>query len=111
GGWRGRPEWPFLPLTPTFPVLPVPLPSKWHTRFLPPIELAGRYPPAAADDPAVVREISREVRSRMEEALAAMLARRRSIFFGSVFDGEEDVLPPGPRREAGAARRRGREAL
>ncbi len=78
-------EWPFLPLTPTFPFPGLPLPSKWHTRFLPPIHAEERYGPEAAEDPAVVREISREVRARMEEAIAGMLQKRRSIFYGSVF--------------------------
>lgn len=78
-------EWPFLPLAPNFPFPGLPLPSKWHTRFLPPIPVSPRYGPEAADDPAAVAAIGGEVRARMEEALAGMLARRRSIFFGSVF--------------------------
>ena len=81
-------EWPFLPITPTFPLPGLPLPSKWHTRFLEPLPVHLRYPPEAADDPATVREISREVRGRMEEAIHEMLRRRRSIFRGSVFAEE-----------------------
>jgi 1-acyl-sn-glycerol-3-phosphate acyltransferase len=73
-------DWPFLPIAPPFII---PLPSKWHTLFLEPMHLD--HPPEAADDPAVVREISREVRRRMEEALADMLRKRRSIFYGSIF--------------------------
>ncbi|HEV7892454.1 MAG TPA: 1-acyl-sn-glycerol-3-phosphate acyltransferase [Pyrinomonadaceae bacterium] len=88
GWWKRRTEWPFFPLTPTWPLAPVPLPSKWHTQFLAPMHVAERYPPEAADDPSVVREISREVRARMEEAMQAMLRRRKSIFFGSVFEPE-----------------------
>jgi hypothetical protein len=79
-------EWPFLPITPTFPFPGLPLPSKWHTRFLEPLPVQDLYPPEAAEDSGVVRAISAEVRRRMEEAIAGMLARRRSIFFGSVFD-------------------------
>jgi 1-acyl-sn-glycerol-3-phosphate acyltransferase len=79
-------EWLFLPLGPNFPFPSLPLPSKWHTRFLAPIHVEERYGPAAAEDPRVVREISREVRSRMEEAIAGMLSKRRSIFRGSVFE-------------------------
>jgi 1-acyl-sn-glycerol-3-phosphate acyltransferase/nucleoside-diphosphate-sugar epimerase len=78
-------EWPFLPLTPTFPLPGLPLPAKWHTRFLEPIPVGEMHPPEAADDPAVVRALSAEVRRRMEEAIQGMLARRQSIFFGSVF--------------------------
>jgi 1-acyl-sn-glycerol-3-phosphate acyltransferase len=84
-------EWPYLPVTPTFPLPGLPLPSKWHTRFLEPLHVERRYPPEAAEDPAAVREISAEVRGRMEEALGKMLSRRRSIFFGSVFGDEEPV--------------------
>jgi 1-acyl-sn-glycerol-3-phosphate acyltransferase/nucleoside-diphosphate-sugar epimerase len=87
--WRQVSEWPFVPVTPTFPLLPVPLPSKWHTRYLPPIATAGRFPPAAADDPAVVAELDREVRAAMLGALAEMRRRRRSWFFGSIFEDPE----------------------
>ena len=90
--WRRWSEWPCLPLTPTFPWLPpVPLPSKWHTRFLPPLHVEERYPPEAAEDPEVVRAVSGEVRRRMEQALAEILARRRSIFFGTVFEDREEL--------------------
>ena len=83
--WKRHTEWPFFPLTPTWPLVPVPLPSKWHTQFLPPIHIENRYPPEAADDAATVRAISREVRSRLEETIAEMRASRKSIFFGSIF--------------------------
>jgi 1-acyl-sn-glycerol-3-phosphate acyltransferase/nucleoside-diphosphate-sugar epimerase len=78
-------EWLFLPVGPNFPFPGLPLPSKWHTRFLEPIPLQEAYGPEAADDPAVVRAISGDVRARMQTALDEMLARRRSIFFGSIF--------------------------
>lgn len=81
-------EWPFLPIAPPFVI---PLPSKWHMRFLEPLPVHLRHPPEAADDPAVVREISLRVRERMEEALQDMLGKRKSIFFGSVFEGEAEV--------------------
>jgi 1-acyl-sn-glycerol-3-phosphate acyltransferase len=86
GWWKRLTEWPCFPIAPPFPLLPVPLPSKWHTRFLEPLHVETEHGPEAADDPAVVRAISREVRRRMEKALADLLARRRSIFFGTVFD-------------------------
>ncbi len=83
-------EWPYLPITPTFPLLPVPLPSKWHTRVLAPLHVEREHGPEDAEDPEVVRALSTEVRRRMEAALGEMLARRRSIFFGSVFDDEAE---------------------
>ena len=76
-------EWPFLPITPA----PFPLPSKWHTQFLPPLHIEKTYGPEAADDPKIVRSISVEVRQQMQAAIDEMLLRRRSIFFGSIFGG------------------------
>ena len=85
GWWKRRTEWPFFPLTPTWPLAPVPLPSKWHTQFLAPVHVEHRYPPEAAEDSAAVRAISSEVKGRMEEAIQEMLRRRKSVFFGSIF--------------------------
>jgi 1-acyl-sn-glycerol-3-phosphate acyltransferase/nucleoside-diphosphate-sugar epimerase len=47
--WKRLSLWPCLPITATFPLLPIPLPTKWHTRYLEPVQLADRYPPEAAD--------------------------------------------------------------
>jgi 1-acyl-sn-glycerol-3-phosphate acyltransferase len=79
-------EWPFLPLCPNFPLPGLPLPSKWHTQFLEPMPIQLRYGPEAAQDAAAVREISQEVRGRMQEALERLRRLRRSIFYGSIFD-------------------------
>jgi 1-acyl-sn-glycerol-3-phosphate acyltransferase len=87
--WKRNTEWPAFPITPTFPFLPpVPLPAKWHSQFLEPIHIEQRYPPEAADDPSTVRAISMEVRNIMEEAIGKMLNRRKSIFYGSIFNGQ-----------------------
>ena len=86
--WKRLTQWPFFPLAPPFPLLPLPLLSKWHTQFLEPLHLAEKYPPETADDREVVNAISQEVRDRMQAAVEAMLKRRKSIFFGSVFEGE-----------------------
>jgi 1-acyl-sn-glycerol-3-phosphate acyltransferase len=84
--WTRYTDWPCVPLTPTFPLLPVPLPSKWHTQFLPPIHIENEYPPDAERSRSVVKAISLEVRTRMQQAVNEMLGRRRSIFFGSIFE-------------------------
>jgi hypothetical protein len=81
-------EWPYLPITPTFPLAPVPLPSKWHMRFLPPVEVAREHPPEAADDPAVVRALGEGVRDLLGAALRDLRARRRHVFWGSLLDRE-----------------------
>ncbi len=87
--WKRYSEWPCFPITPTMSLLP--LPSKWHTRFLEPIHVEEHHGPEAAGDPAVVRAISRQVRTRMEEAIAGMLRRREFVFWGSLFaDGDAD---------------------
>ena len=88
--WKRYTGWPCLPITPTFPLVPLPLPSKWHMRFLEPIHVERSHPPEAAADPAVVTAISAEVRRRLAEALAVMRRRRSSIFFGSIFEPRPD---------------------
>lgn len=88
GWWKRHTEWPFFPLTPTFPLAPLPLPSKWHTQFLAPIHIESRYPPEAADDPATVRAINQEIKGRLQEAIEEMRSRRKSIFFGSIFEAK-----------------------
>jgi 1-acyl-sn-glycerol-3-phosphate acyltransferase len=87
--WTRYMEWPCIPITPTFPLLPVPLPSKWHSWFLQPVRV-DQYPPEAAEDRAVVKAVSREVRTRMQQAVDTMVARRRSVFYGSIFERSID---------------------
>lgn len=84
--WTRYTDWPCVPLTPTFPLLPLPLPSKWHTQFLSPIHVEKQYPPEAERSRSVVKAISLEVRTTMQQAVDEMLGRRRSIFFGSIFE-------------------------
>jgi 1-acyl-sn-glycerol-3-phosphate acyltransferase len=76
-------EWPCLPITPT---AFVPLPSKWHTLYLPPIPVAERYGPGAEEDPKIVREVDREVRVLLQHHLDDLWARRPGIFWGSIFE-------------------------
>lgn len=82
--WTRFADWPCIPVS-TFPFLPFPLPSKWHTRFLPPVQLGEKYAPEAAGDFKLVRTISEDVRSSMQQAVDEILKRRPSIFYGSVF--------------------------
>jgi 1-acyl-sn-glycerol-3-phosphate acyltransferase len=74
---------PFVPLTPTFPLLGVaglvPLPSKWHIEIGAPIDLGEAGPDAAKDDPLVLR-LTEHVRSTIQAMLDERLAQRRSIF-------------------------------
>ena len=75
---------PYFPLTPTFPWLGplgmIPLPSKWIIEFGTPIRTDDRGE-GAADDPAVVFEISDRVRETIQHTLYSLLRDRRSVFF------------------------------
>lgn len=85
--WQRHAEWPYLPLTPTLGTIP--LPSKWHTRYLPPIHLD--HPPEAAADVKLVRRLSDEVRADMAKALDDLVRRRRRIFWGDL--APDSALP------------------
>jgi 1-acyl-sn-glycerol-3-phosphate acyltransferase len=84
--WLGKPLGvPYLPVTPTFPVLGplgfVPLPTKWWLDFGDPIPVS-EYGPQGAEDPILVNRLTQEVRATIQRMLDARLARRRSIWFG-----------------------------
>jgi 1-acyl-sn-glycerol-3-phosphate acyltransferase len=74
---------PFVPITPTLPWLGplglIPLPSRWRIEFCEPIDIS-EYPPEAADDRALVFEISERVRDTIQEQLYDGLVRRGSAF-------------------------------
>jgi len=84
--WKRYSEWPYFPITPTFPFLPVPLPTKWHVQFLPPMHVEMEHGPEAVNDLAAVQKISAETRRQMDAALQDMLRRRPSIFYGRIFE-------------------------
>ena len=74
---------PYFPITPTFPLLgaagAVPLPSRWRIEFCDPVDLS-EYPPEAADDRALVLELSDRVRDTIQEKLFENLVERGSAF-------------------------------
>jgi 1-acyl-sn-glycerol-3-phosphate acyltransferase len=74
---------PFVPITPTLPWLGplglIPLPSRWRIEFCEPIDVS-EYPPEAADDRALLFEISERVRETIQEQLYEALVRRGSAF-------------------------------
>ncbi len=86
--WIRYSDWPCFPIS-TFPFMPLPLPTKWHVHLLPAIHLDQRYGPEAAQNPAIVKEISQDVRRQMQQALDEIVSRGRSWFWGSVFRSEE----------------------
>jgi hypothetical protein len=73
-----------LPITPTFPFLPVPLPTKWHIRYLEPIPV-DRYSPEDARNPKAVNELAERVRAVLQDNIDDMLARRRHVYSGRIF--------------------------
>jgi 1-acyl-sn-glycerol-3-phosphate acyltransferase len=74
---------PFLPITPTFPWLGplglVPLPSRWRIEFCEPLDLSG-YGPEAAEDKALLFDISESIRETIQERLYENLVKRGSAF-------------------------------
>lgn len=72
---------PWIPLTPSFPLCGIagalPLPSKWHIRFCPPI-----VPPVAdgRDDETLVAETTARLRDALSVGVDDLLAKRRGIF-------------------------------
>ena len=74
---------PYLPITPTFPLLgplgAVPLPSKWLIGFGAPIETAS-YGPAAAEDPMLVFNLTDQVRETIQHSLYQLLLQRKGVW-------------------------------
>lgn len=74
---------PYLPITPTFPLLgpfgAIPLPSRWRISFAPPVDL-GAHGPAAATDRALVLDLSERVRGTIQEIIEESLVERRGAF-------------------------------
>jgi 1-acyl-sn-glycerol-3-phosphate acyltransferase len=75
---------PYVPVTPTFPLLGplglVPLPTKWLIEFGAPIP-TDEFGPAAADDPMLVFNLTDQVRETIQHTLYKLLMQRRSVFF------------------------------
>jgi len=74
---------PYLPITPTFPLLglfgAVPLPSRWRIEFCEPLDLSA-YGPEAAEDRALVLELSEEVRRLIQAKVHENLIKRKGAF-------------------------------
>ncbi|GAA3605700.1 hypothetical protein GCM10022199_07030 [Marihabitans asiaticum] len=75
---------PYAPVTPTFPLLGplglIPLPSKWIIEFSPPVDTAS-LGKDAAEDPALVFDLTDQVRETIQQTLYSVLMTRRSVFF------------------------------
>ncbi|SFQ40936.1 1-acyl-sn-glycerol-3-phosphate acyltransferase [Amycolatopsis arida] len=75
---------PYFPVTPFFPLLGplgmIPLPTKWHIEFGPPIRTDELDPAQAEEDPMLVFNLTDQVRESIQQMLYRRLAQRRNIF-------------------------------
>jgi 1-acyl-sn-glycerol-3-phosphate acyltransferase len=74
---------PYMPITPTFPLLgplgTIPLPSRWRIAFGAPIDLKGMTADDA-DDRAAVLEVAEDVRARIQGMVYENLIERQGAF-------------------------------
>jgi len=74
---------PYLPITPTFPLLgplgAVPLPSRWRIEFCAPVDLSA-YGPDAASDRRLVLELSDAIREQIQAKVYENLIKREGAF-------------------------------
>lgn len=74
---------PFLPVTPTFPLLGpfgmLPLPSKWVIRIGEPLHL-DHLPRDVSDDELLVSRLTEELREKIQGLVDVGLAERESVF-------------------------------
>ena len=77
--------WPCLPITLTWPFLPLPLPTKWHFQILEPIHPL-EFGVESVEDRNGVKALSNEVRARMQAALDDANENRKSHFRGSILN-------------------------
>lgn len=79
--------WPYFPIAPPFPFLPVmPFPSKWHVRILPPVAV-NHFRPEDARNERLMAELARYVQNIVQTNIDQMRARRKHILWGRVLDG------------------------
>jgi 1-acyl-sn-glycerol-3-phosphate acyltransferase len=78
-------EWPCLPITPTFPFFPLPLPSKWHFEILPPVDAASENKKALSRGEDPIKAISAIMRDRIQASTDRMRKNRSTAFWGSAF--------------------------
>lgn len=77
--------WPYLPVTPTFPLLGplglLPAPTKWKIIFGEPLDF-DQYGPADANDHVLVGRLSEQVQAAIRDMLARGLAERNGVWLG-----------------------------
>jgi hypothetical protein len=75
---------PYFPISPTFPWLGllglIPLPTQWYIDFGEPISTGG-CGPGAADDLALVSQLTEQAHGIIQGMILSRLAKRHSIFW------------------------------
>lgn len=75
---------PYLPITPTFPLLGplgiLPLPTKYHIYYGEPMNLHEEFPPEATNDPDLIRDLADRVQDKVQEMINEGLEKRQGIF-------------------------------
>lgn len=78
-------KFPYFPISPTFPWLGplgfIPLPTKWYIDFGELVRTEA-YGPDAADNLALVSQLTDQTRNLVQKMLYSRLAQRRSVFLG-----------------------------
>ena len=82
--WKRTVEWPAFPITATFPVIPLPMPTKWHFHFLAPINARERFPGLEPEDERGIRKASKQIRAELQNELLGLKARRSNWFLGEL---------------------------
>ncbi|MAY81405.1 MAG: glycerol acyltransferase [Deltaproteobacteria bacterium] len=67
---------PILPI----PIVPVPLPVRYHLYYGEPIPVHKNYKPKHADDPSVVAEVAEQVKSAVDALIRQGLSERQGVF-------------------------------
>jgi len=82
--WIKRLGIPYLPITPTFPLLGplglLPLPVKYHIRYGEKLDFSREYGPDAARRPEVVKKLAQEVQDAVQDLVNEGLKERKGIF-------------------------------
>lgn len=76
---------PYIPITPTFPLLGllgmVPLPTRWSIHFGEPVRF-DKFPKGIIEDEIAIHKLSEQVRGQIQQILIDLLKKRRSIWWG-----------------------------
>jgi 1-acyl-sn-glycerol-3-phosphate acyltransferase len=77
---------PYIPITPTFPLLGplglLPVPTKWTIQIGEPVLVPRLVDEGSEDTPSLINETAELIRGRIDSLITDILSHRRSIIFG-----------------------------